>query len=147
MSGVAEQHQAEGVAAALGQEDLRGKSVLVPSALATRDVLPRELAALGARVTTVPVYQNLVPEGLAEAAKALFAEGVKPHWVVFTSPSTVKNLLAAVGGAALEDVRVAVIGPVTAEAARRHGLAVAVEASPSTTEALAEGMAAFVRGG
>lgn len=144
---VAEQHQAEGVAEALGREDLRGKSVLLPSALATRDVLPRELEALGARVTTVPVYQNLVPEGLAEAAKALFAEGVKPHWVVFTSPSTVKNLLAAVGGPALEDVRVAVIGPVTAEAARRHGLEVAVEASPATTEALAEGMAAFVRGG
>lgn len=143
---VAEEHHAEGVAAALGREQMEGRRVLAPAALATRDVLPRELSAMGAKVTTLPVYRNVVPEGLGEAAQALFAEGVRPHWVLFTSPSTVKNLLAAVGREQMDGVRVAALGPVTAEAARKHGLTVDVEAEPSTIEALAGALAAFVRG-
>lgn len=144
---VAEQHHAEGVAATLDRENLQEQRILLPAALATREVLPRELSALGARVTTLPVYRNIVPDGLEAAAQALFSEGARPHWVVFTSPSTVKNLLAAVGGEALEGVRVAVIGPITAEAARKHGLMVDVEPESSTVESLAGALAAFVREG
>lgn len=144
---VAEEHQAEGVAAALGQQDLAGRRILLPAALATREVLPRELSAMGALVTTLPVYRNRVPEGLAAAAQALFAQGARPHWVLFTSPSTVKNLLAAAGREAFDGVRVAALGPVTADAARRHGLRVDVEANPSTSEALVEALVQFVRGG
>jgi hydroxymethylbilane synthase len=143
---VADQHHAEGVAAALGREDLAGKHILLPAALATRDVLPRELSALGALVTTLPVYRNVVPAGLEPAAQALFAEGARPHWVLFTSPSTVKNLLAAAGREAFEGVRIAALGPITTDTARRHGLAVDVEANPSTTEALVESLRQFILG-
>lgn len=143
---VAEQHQAEGVAAALAETGIEGKRVLLPAALATRDVLPRELSAMGALVTTLPVYRNIIPAGLETAAQALFSEGARPHWVVFTSPSTVKNLLAAVGRDALEGVRIAVIGPVTAEAVRKHGLNVDVEPASSTADDLARALARFVSG-
>lgn len=143
---VAEQHRAEGVAAALAAAGIEGKRVLLPAALATRDVLPRELGAMGARVTTLPVYRNIVPAGLEAAAQALFAKGARPHWVVFASPSAVKNLLAAVGRDAFEGVRIAVIGPVTAEAARKHGITVDVEPAISTAESLADALAEFVRG-
>lgn len=143
---IAEQHQAEGVVKALSREPLEGKRILLPAALATREVLPRELSAMGALVTTLPVYRNVAPAGLEEAARALFAEGTRPHWVVFASPSAVKNLLAAVGCAALEGVRIAVIGPVTADAVRRHGLNVDLEPASFTAEALAEALAGFVRG-
>ncbi len=144
---IADHHHAEGVAEALGREDLAGQRILLPAALATREVLPRELSALGARVTTLPVYRNIVPDGFEAAAQALFSEGARPHWVVFTSPSTVTNLVAAVGREPLDGVRVAVIGPVTGDAARKQGLEVSVEPESSTAEALAEALAAYVREG
>ena len=143
---IAEQHHAEGAAAALARAGVQGARILLPAALATREVLPRELSALGARVTTLPVYRNIVPAGLETAAQALFAPGVRPHWVIFTSPSTVKNLLAAVGRGALEGVRIAVIGPVTADAVRKHGLVVDVEPASAAAEDLAGALARFVRG-
>jgi uroporphyrinogen III methyltransferase/synthase len=83
----------------------------------------------------------VAPAGLEAEARRVFVEGPKPDWVTVTSGSTVKNLLAAVGREALGGVRVASIGPVTTEAARRHGLEVSVEAEPHTAEALAEAIA------
>jgi uroporphyrinogen-III synthase len=68
----------------------------------------------------------------------VFGAGRRPHWVTVTSSSTVTNLLAVAGGEALEGVKLASIGPVTSEVARKHGLSVAVEASPYTVEGLIE---------
>ena len=140
---VAEEHVAEGIVEAFRQTDLEGVNILLPCAASARDVLPRELAARGARVVVLPVYRNVVPEGLADAAQALFSGADKPAWITFMSPSAVKNVLAAAGGDALQGVRIASIGPVTSDAARRHGLDVTVEANPYTAEALAEAIAAW----
>jgi len=84
-------------------------------------VLEDALKARGALVDVLPVYRNVVPEGLEEAAKALFSGQSKPDWVTLMSPSAVKNLLAAVGLEALRRVKIATIGPVTSAAARRMG--------------------------
>jgi uroporphyrinogen-III synthase len=131
---VADENTGEGVAAALRDEELRGKKVLFPRAAAARDVIPDALTRAGATVEIVTVYRNVVPEGLAEAAAAAFA--AKPDWVTFTSSSTVKNLLAVVDRDRLEGVRCASIGPVTSEVLRKHGLAVAAEPKQATVEAL-----------
>jgi uroporphyrinogen III methyltransferase/synthase len=82
----------------------------------------------------LPDYRTGVPASLASGAAQVFA--LQPGWVTLTSSSTVKNLLAAVGPEALAGVRIASIGPVTSDVARRHGLQVGVEANPYTLDGL-----------
>jgi uroporphyrinogen III methyltransferase / synthase len=140
---VADEYIAEGVVQALGEEDLAGRNILLPCSSAARDVLPRELAARGANVVVVPVYRNVAPDDLAARAGEVFAR--KPHWITFLSPSAVNNVVAAAGVEALRDVKIASIGAITSEAVRGHGLVVAVEASPSTSDDLVREIAAFER--
>jgi uroporphyrinogen III methyltransferase/synthase len=102
--------------------------------------VPESLREAGAQVDTVAVYRTIAPPMLEQQARQVFGTA-KPDWVTFTSGSTVKNLLAAVGAEALAGIRCASIGPVTTEAALRHGLTIAAEASPSTAEGLADAIA------
>ena len=136
----AETSTGEGLAAAFAGIDLDGKRLLIPRAETARAVLEGALKARGAEIDIVPVYRNVVPKGLGEAARALFSGETKPDWVTLMSPSAVKNLLAAVGLDALKGVKIATIGPVTSEAARRHGLTVAAEAAEATADALGRAM-------
>lgn len=139
-----DEYVAESVVAALSGDSLRGKKILLPRAAVARDVIPDQLTALGAHVDVLPVYQNVVPPDLAARAREVLT-ALRPDWVTLTSGSTVKNLLAAAGAELLSGVRFASIGPVTSEAARRHGLQVAVEAQPSTIDALVEAIVEQVR--
>lgn len=134
---------AEGVVESLAGEDLAGKRVLLPRAAAARDVIPAELSARGASVDVLTVYRNVVPEELGRRAAELFGSARKPDWITLTSSSTVKNLLAAAGPKSLGGVKLASIGPVTSETARRHGLDVTVEAAAATIESLAEAIAGW----
>lgn len=140
-------HVAEGVVDALKDTPLAGKRVLLPRAAVARDVIPAELSARGASVDVLVVYRTVVPADLAGRAADVFGRARKPDWVTVTSSSTVKNLLAAVGAEMLEGVKLASIGPVTSETARRHGLCVTLEAPAATVEALAEAMAGWSGGG
>lgn len=133
---VPDEFVAEGVVAVLAGSGLSGGRVLLPRAAVARDVIPRELARLGAVVDDVPVYRNVIPGELTAAAEALFAGTGKPDWVTLTSSSTVKNLLAAAGPERLDGVKFASIGPVTSEVARKHSLAIAAEADPHTIDGL-----------
>jgi uroporphyrinogen III methyltransferase/synthase len=106
-----------------GVENLR---ILLARAEKARDLLPRELSALGAIVDEGFAYRT-VPETRDDngARRRLLEEGA--DLITFTSSSTVENFLA------LElpwpgKMQVASIGPVTSKTARDHGLDVAVEA-------------------
>lgn len=128
---------AEAVVAEMAQFDLAGRAVLLPGAQDTRDVLVAGLAAQGARVERVVVYQTL-PSGDPDAARRLFAEGAVDV-VTFTSSSTAQHLIALLGGEAsrlLQNVVVASIGPITTATARDLGLTVAVEAKEHTIPGL-----------
>jgi len=138
---VPEAYVAESVVAALSSEVLEGKRILLPRAAVARDVIPAELSARGASVDVLPVYRTVVPADLAERAASIFHGPRRADWITITSSSTVKNLLAAAGREMIEGVKLASIGPVTSETARRHGLTVALEASPSTVDALADAIA------
>lgn len=137
---VAEVSTGEGLAAAFAGIPLEGKRLLIPRAETAREALESALTGRGAVVEVLPVYRNVVPEGLSEAAKALFEGPSKPDWVTLMSPSAVKNLLAAVGVETLGKAKIATIGPVTSEAARKHGLEVAAEAAEATAESLGKAM-------
>ena len=131
---IPDEYVAEGVVAALSREPMAGQRILIPRAAVARDVLPLELERLGAKVDVLPVYRTGTPEELPARARSVFA--TQPDWVTVTSSSTVKHLVAAVGETALAGVRLASIGPVTSDAARQHGLTVALEANPYTIDGL-----------
>jgi uroporphyrinogen III methyltransferase / synthase len=124
------EYVAEGLLEAFAPYDLRGARVLLPRAAVARDTVPVELARRGALVDVVEAYRTVPPEHIADVAS------LAPHWVTFTSSSTVQNLVGALGAEALRSVRIASIGPVTSATARRLGLAVALEAREFTTAGL-----------
>jgi uroporphyrinogen III methyltransferase/synthase len=108
-----------------------GGRVLVAQAEAARPVLVDGLRAAGWDVTAVVAYRTVpVTPPTEQVAAAASADAV-----LFTSGSTVDAFVRAAGKDAVPRV-VVVIGPVTGEAARRHGLVVAAEASPHTLEGL-----------
>jgi uroporphyrinogen-III synthase len=95
--------------------------------------LPARLRAAGGRVDEAVVYRTSSRD--AAAAGALRAGF---DVVTFTSPSTVRSFMAALGdGAGMpSSASIVTIGPVTSEAARTAGLTVAAEADPHTVEGL-----------
>jgi hydroxymethylbilane synthase len=128
------------LADALLKQGVAGQRVLWARAAVARETVPESLRQAGVEVDTVAVYRTIAPPGLEAQARKIFGES-KPDWVTFTSGSTVRNLLAAVGAEALAGIRCASIGAVTTEAALRHGLTIAAEANPSTAEGLADAIA------
>jgi uroporphyrinogen III methyltransferase/synthase len=124
-----EEFVAESLLESLADDDLHGRRILLPRAEIARDTLPAGLRARGAEVDVVAAYSTGMPGNLAAQADELLAGPHKPDWITFTSSSTVQNLVAAIGAAALAGIRVASIGPVTSATARALGIEVTVEAS------------------
>jgi uroporphyrinogen-III synthase len=140
-----EQYVAESLVAAFAGEDLTGRRILLPRAAVARDVVPSELARLGAAVDVVEAYRTAVPKDIAQRTREVFFGPRPPDWITFTSSSTVTNFVQAAGAAALEHVRIASIGPVTTAAIRRCGLSVAAEADPYTMDGLVQAIASAAR--
>lgn len=113
------QFVAEQVAAEF-PESLPGKRILIPRAREAREVLPDLWRAAGAEVDILPVYES-VPDGEGAAElRARFAAG-EVDAVTFTASSTVKNFKSLLPDVSLDPVKVACIGPITAETARAQG--------------------------
>ena len=135
---MAKEYVAEGLLEALAGYDLTGARVLIARAAVARDLLPAELSRRGARVDVVEAYRTMAPPNLAERAAGVLAR--KPDWITFTSSSTARNLIDAVGGAALRETRCASIGPITSATLRENGISVAVEASAYTVPGLVQAL-------
>jgi uroporphyrinogen-III synthase len=144
------EYVAESLLEALANEDLKGKRVLLPRAAVARDLVPVALTERGAHVDVVEAYRTVMPLVAPERAKAALAR--KPHWITFTSSSTVKNMVAALGEdqgrAALnkfqsEGGKIASIGPITSTTVRDFGLRVDAEAEPHTIEGLVAAIASL----
>lgn len=126
--------------ASAGKTDLR---VLLPRALVARDVLPDTLRASGATVDVVVAYQTLPPTEDARRALRHAIEHRQVDVVVLTSPSSVENLVAALGSdatALLQGFVIASIGPITSAALAKHKIAVTVSASEYTTPGLLDAL-------
>jgi uroporphyrinogen III methyltransferase/synthase len=134
---------AESLVKAFASEDLAGKKMLLPRAAVARDVIPVDLAKLGAQVDVVEAYRNVVPPGAPARAREIFASEKRPDWITFTSSSSVKNLLAITGREVLEGVRIASIGPVTSSTLCAHGLQPTAEARQFTIDGLIDAILAF----
>lgn len=137
---VPEQFTGEGVVAAFKKVDLQGRRVLFPKADGARELIPQQLRSRGAEVVDPVVYRNIIPQALPDSAR----QALEQHQldaVVFSSPSTVRNLTALVGGITrlermLRGVAVASIGPVTTKACQELGLSIAVEPEQATLDSL-----------
>jgi uroporphyrinogen III methyltransferase/synthase len=117
--------------------DLRGEKILIPRAAAARKVLPEELRRRGATVDVVTVYRtvNLKPNLLEE----------KIDVIVFTSPSAIRSFAESFGeelSVRLQEIPIAVIGPVAREAAESVGLKVAIQPDRATVQDLIESIRA-----
>jgi uroporphyrinogen III methyltransferase/synthase len=120
-------------------------SFLFPGSSLVSDLLPVELMALGAHVTTIPVYENNLPVYTADEFNHCW--NPLPDLAVFTSSSTVIHLAQLLTRFhrldLLQGLKAAVIGPVTARTARSYGLAVEVEAPVHTSDDLVDAIYAY----
>jgi uroporphyrinogen III methyltransferase/synthase len=138
--------KAEGVFKALvdfvgSKEKFVGLNFLLPRAAVARDFLPNALAGAGARVDAIPAYRTVVPPDLDRGRLTAMLAG-SADCIVFTSPSTVKNLALLFDtfdlSTVLKGVSVACIGEVTATTAAEYGLKVEIRPSQSTAGRLAQ---------
>jgi hydroxymethylbilane synthase len=132
---VPERFIAEELAAALAAVMAPGARVLLARAAGARDVLPEQLRAHGARVDVLETYRAVAPPGL-RARLAASLPGV--DMITFTSSSTVRHFVDALGGPIPDRLRIACIGPITAQTARDLGLRVDIIAQEYTTRGLVE---------
>ena len=129
-----EEYVAESLVKEFASDELDRKRILLARAAVARDVVPVELRSFGATVDVVEAYCTEIPENAPARVREALAR--KPHWITFTSSSTVKNFVSVAGVDALDGVKIASIGPVTSATAHEHGLDVNVEADPHTIEGL-----------
>jgi uroporphyrinogen III methyltransferase/synthase len=123
------------------QGSIENLKILVVRAEKARDVLPKELSALGAIVDEAFAYRT-VPEtrDTSGARRQLAREGA--DLITFTSSSTVENFLA-LGLPWPKGMQVASIGPITSKTARDHGLKIDVEAKRHDIDGLVEAIRKF----
>jgi uroporphyrinogen-III synthase len=143
---VPEESLSEQIAHGLG--DVKGKRILLPRANIASGTLPALLRKQGATVKEVVAYRTVIPNDLSwHRLQSTLKKGVDV--VTFTSPSTVRNLAHVAGArrfkALLKGVKVACIGPVTAEAAKALGVHVDIVAPNHTINDLVEAIVNEIR--
>lgn len=121
---------------------LAGTSVVVTRAGDQASTLAARLAELGADVVEVPTIAIVDPADGGAALGAALADLSGVDWLVLTSPNGVERAVAAATDlpAALRaaGTRLAVVGPGTAAAGARHGLAADLQPARFVAEGLLE---------
>jgi len=128
-----------GAPARQGPPARRGPGASRPVLMARADLANPELGvvlrAKGWETTEVVVYHT-VPVGTLDPAARRRLDHGQVDWVAFTASSTVEGFLRGYGGPPPPGVRVAAIGPVTADTARSAGIQVATTAAEHTIPGL-----------
>jgi uroporphyrinogen-III synthase len=150
---VPEVYIAESVAAALIHdvrqrgESLEGQRILLPRAAEARKVLVTELQQAGAGVDEVAAYATVSIASDDRQGREIL-QLLQHHEldiITFTSSSTVRNFMQWLRSCAAEysfmhdpKLKIACIGPITAQTARELGLDVDIEAREFTIDGLVE---------
>ena len=142
---MAREYVGEGLAREIGE----ARRVLVARALVARDALPEVLRSAGARVDVVPVYRT-IPAAAEKGAelRGLFENG-GVDVALFTSSSTVENVIELLGEGApalLAKTTVASIGPVTSSTLAARNVKIDVTASAYTVDGLLDALEAHFAG-
>jgi uroporphyrinogen III methyltransferase/synthase len=139
-----QEYTAEGIIAGFKDRAISGGRVLLPRVQMAPQGLVEGLSGLGAAVEQVAAYRTVpATEALSRGKKVLLDGEV--DIVTFTSSSTVRNLVSALGTdwPRLNEATIACIGPVTAATAAELGLKVDIAAREHTIPGL---VAAIVEG-
>ena len=145
---MAEAFVGEGLAQALLERSAPGP-VLLARALVARDALPETLRAQGFDVDVVPVYETRSLGARAKQRLIAAIESGRADAALFTSSSTVRETLEALGPDAqslLARVTVASIGPITSSALRSGGIEIDVTAEQYTVEGLLDSLERYYAG-
>jgi uroporphyrinogen-III synthase len=145
---VPEEYVAESVVKSLAGQ-VKGKHVLLARANIARDVIPRQLRRLGARVDVVEAYETMIPQASRKRLRAVLSDSKRrPDVITFTSSSTGRNFMAMLEASSrpgrkrrtsrFGGIRFASIGPVTSSTLRELGLPVDIEAKEYTIPGLME---------
>jgi uroporphyrinogen III methyltransferase / synthase len=122
---------------------LAGKRIVITRSTAQSEVLARELSARGAIPVVVPLVSFAAPEDFAPLDAAI-AEIQQFDWMVLTSAQAVRAVVKRSEELkrslirSRSKLRIASVGPATAEAARQAGFPVEYVAEKHTGAALAE---------
>lgn len=140
---VPKDYRAESLIEGLKKEKMAGVRILIPRAKEAREVLPESLKSLGAEVDVATAYQTVIDDSKVARFKEILL-GKKVDVITFTSSSTVKNFVKLLRGVdsshVLSGVKIACIGPITAQTARDEGLKVDLVAKEYTIPGLVEAL-------
>lgn len=134
-----EEYVAEALVKELALSVNKGDKILLPRAWGARKVLPESLHELGAEVDEICLYKSDVPEKVdLEFIKSLETA----DYITFTSSSAVKNFMQMMRTEQIylqnQNLKIACIGPVTAETVKEYGLKVHLQAKEYTVDCLLE---------
>ncbi|MCG9127169.1 uroporphyrinogen-III C-methyltransferase [Candidatus Poribacteria bacterium] len=134
------QSSGKGIASEI--KDIRDKRVLLPRAKISTQELPAILKERGAIVDDLPLYDTVKVLGNdSQSITESLLDG-SIDMVTFTSSSTVRNFIEVLPKdkfpELLDNTKIAVIGPTTAETAIESGLEVDVIADQATIRSLAD---------
>ncbi len=142
------EYRAEAIVEAFKEMGIRPGKVLLPRAEKAREVLPEELGKMGFTVDVIPAYQTVKPDQDTAMVAEMLQKG-QIHMVTFTSSSTVANFLNMIDRRDpatrknLDGVKIACIGPVTAETAQTNGLTVTLTPNQYTIDSLTEAIVEY----
>ena len=125
------------IAAQLNKNGVSGNRILIPRTNIASNSLVEKLENSGAKVEQVTAYHTIIPETAEETILQLLKNN-EVDIVIFTSSSTVKNLLRLLHGDTdlLNAKTIATIGPITSQAARKMGIEVNISAQKHTIQGL-----------
>jgi uroporphyrinogen III methyltransferase / synthase len=130
---------------------LKGKRVVVTRATEQSESLVQALRDMGAVPVVLPMVAFGAPDDLAAVDEAIRGAG-RYDWMLLTSQNALRALQERCGvlgiglATAMGGIRIAAVGPTTADAARNAGLKLAYAAEKHHGAALAEELGERIRG-
>jgi uroporphyrinogen III methyltransferase/synthase len=140
--------RAEGIIEALESQLVAGMKVLIPRALVARNLLAQKLGELGVEAHVVTAYQTIAAATDGQNIADQIKRG-EIELITFTSSSTVTNLLTLLGAEGPElvkQVKVACIGPITAETCLIEGIEPTIIARQYTIQGLVAAISDYYEG-
>ncbi|WP_053956645.1 uroporphyrinogen-III C-methyltransferase [Inediibacterium massiliense] len=134
---VPEVFRAEAIVEGLKDKINKGDHILLPRADIARTILIEELEKMHAIVDHIDIYHTTIPNSDREKLVHILQEGI--DFITFTSSSTAKNFIAILGEEnkeLLKDIKIAVIGPITAQTVKDIGMNVDISADEFTIDGL-----------
>jgi uroporphyrinogen III methyltransferase/synthase len=137
---------AEGILRGFQKMELKGKRILLARAKKARDILPKGLKKMGAKVDVVETYRTLKPKGGTKKLKEIFLKK-KIDVITFTSSSTVNHFFELLKKenmkTLLKGITIASIGPVTTQTAKKSGMRVRIQPEQYTIPGLTQAIVKY----